>query len=75
MTEFIDIDGHKVEADKADLFYNMDDGSRVSDSDWDESKRRIEDAEMLDTDPENPLVTWTPVRDWNGDGGELGPNE
>lgn len=70
----VGIDGHRVDADTADLFYNMDDGSRISDAQWDESKRRVQDAEMLDTDPGNPLVTWIPVRDYNGDGGELGTN-
>lgn len=68
----VEIDGHKVIADRVDLFYSGKDGERITDAEWDESKRRIENAEMLDTDPDSPLVTWVPVRDYNGDGGNLG---
>jgi len=37
---FVEIDGHKVDERLVDRFYNAHDGSRVSDEDWDESKRR-----------------------------------
>lgn len=69
---YIEIDGHRVDPDKADLFHNMDDGSRTTDEEWDESKRRMEEAEALEGDD---AITWIPVADWNGDGGELGTNE
>lgn len=72
MTRFIEIDGHKVDADIADLFYNMSDGSRVTNDEWDESKRRIAEAEALEGDD---AITWIPVADWNGDGGVPGTNE
>lgn len=41
MTDFVEIDGHKVPAHLADLFYNADDGSRVTDEQWDEQMRRF----------------------------------
>ena len=40
--KYVDIDGHKVDARIADRFYNDSDGSRVTDEQWDETKRRIE---------------------------------
>lgn len=61
MTAYIEIDGHRVDPDKVDLFFSGKDGSRITDAEWDESKRRLENAEMLDTDPDNPLVTWEVV--------------
>lgn len=54
------IDGHEVPARLVDQFFSGRDGRRVTDAEWDEAKRRVEDAEMLDTDPDNPLVTWEP---------------
>lgn len=70
----VNIAGHVVDPEKHDLdyFFSGRDGSAVSDAEWDESKRRLENAEMLDSDPDNPLVTWIPIRDYNGDGGDLG---
>lgn len=38
--EWIEIDGHRVDARKADRFYHGSDGRRVSDEDWDEDRRR-----------------------------------
>lgn len=58
---FVEIDGYKVDADTADLFYNANDGSRVTDEQWDESKRRMLEVETLDSDPDNPFVTWEPL--------------
>lgn len=69
---YIEIDGHKVDPEKADLFYNMNDGTRVTDEEWDESARRIKEAEALEGED---AITWVPVRDWNGDGGAAGTNE
>lgn len=43
MTEYIDIDGHKVDAAKADHFYSQRDGRRVTDAEWDEERKRIID--------------------------------
>lgn len=43
--ETVVIDGHHVPAHQADLFYNADDGSRITDEQWDESKRRVAEAE------------------------------
>lgn len=34
------IDGHTVDAEKVDRFYNGDDGTRVSDEQWDTSRDR-----------------------------------
>lgn len=36
---YIDIDGHRVRASEADHFWNGD-GTRVTDEQWDETKRR-----------------------------------
>lgn len=60
--EYIDIDGHQVEAGKADRFYNYD-GTRVSDEQWDESKRRQAEAEALEGDA---AITWTPIDEYGG---------
>lgn len=38
--KFVDIDGHKVLAHRADEFYDGRTGERVSDEDYDESERR-----------------------------------
>lgn len=77
MVDTFEVNGFTIDATKfsPDQFHSGRDGSLIPDSEWDESKRRVENAEMLDTDPDNPLVTWVPIRDWNGDGGELGTNE
>lgn len=48
MIENVIIDGHNVPAAIADQFYNASDGSRVTDEQWDESKRRIAEAESND---------------------------
>ena len=56
----VDIDGHKVDADKVDLFFNQHDGSRVTDEEWDESKRRQAEAEALGDD----AVTWQSIDDY-----------
>lgn len=40
------IDGHEVDPDKVDRFFNGSDGSRVTDEQWDESRDRT--AESLD---------------------------
>lgn len=36
----INIDGHQVDATKVDLFFNGDDGTRVTDEQWDTSRDR-----------------------------------
>lgn len=46
----VNIDGHEVDGAIVDQFFNGDDGSRVTDGQWDESKRRIRAAEEADTD-------------------------
>lgn len=46
--EFILIDGHKVAAELADQFYSGKTGERVTDAEWDESRRRIREAEAAD---------------------------
>lgn len=60
-TKFVEVNGHKVPSSRVDMFFSGKDGSPNTDAEWDESKRRLEDAEMLDTDPDNPLVTWEPI--------------
>lgn len=77
MPETFEVNGFTIDADKysPDQFFSGKDGSTLSDGEWDESKRRVTAMEAIDTDPENPVMTWVPVRDWNGDGGELGPNK
>lgn len=51
----IDIDGHSVDPSLADRFFNASDGSRVTDEQWDEDKRRREQA------PPDDQPLWTPV--------------
>lgn len=48
--EYIELDGHKVDPATIDLFYDMRTGQRVTDEQWDETKRRIELAEALEAD-------------------------
>ena len=55
--KYVDINGHKVDADKVDLFFSGKDGTPVTDEEWDESARRIKAAEASDE------VTWTPIED------------
>jgi hypothetical protein len=57
---YVDIDGHRVLADKADAFYNHD-GTRVTDEQWDESKRRVAEAEALEGDD---AITWQSIEDY-----------
>jgi hypothetical protein len=40
--EYVDLEGHRVRADQLDRFYHGRDGSRVTDEEWDEEKRRRE---------------------------------
>lgn len=55
---FVLIDGHRVDPGKVDLFFNHD-GTRVSDEQWDETTRRIREAEA------NPAaITWQPIADY-----------
>lgn len=42
----VEVDGHNVDARRLDEFYNGSDGSRVTDSQWDESRDRS--AKSLD---------------------------
>lgn len=38
--ELVEIDGHQVEAHRVDDFFDGETGRRVTDEEWDESKRR-----------------------------------
>lgn len=51
----VEIDGFLVDPDTHDLdtFFSGKDGTRVSDEQWDESKRRVAEAEATDE------ITWT----------------
>lgn len=42
--ETVQLDGHTVQADRLDEFYNGSDGSRVTDAQWDESRDRTADS-------------------------------
>lgn len=42
------IDGHKVDPELVDRFYNGSDGRRTSDAEWDETRRRTLEFEGLD---------------------------
>lgn len=44
------IDGHKVDPHLVDRFYNGYDGRRVTDDEWDETKRRTAEFENLSDD-------------------------
>lgn len=48
MTEYIEVDGHKVDPAIIDLFFDMKTGERVTDEQWDETKRRIALAEAME---------------------------
>lgn len=66
MDEFIDIDGHKVDPKKVDRFYNGSDGTRVTDEQWDEDKRRA--IEFADVDPMSlPFTSLMPPIDITGE--------
>lgn len=59
--EYIEIDGHRVDARKADRFYHGSDGRRVTDEEWDEDRRRARGesdvhAELRDTPPEGDII-------------------
>lgn len=58
-----EIDGHVIDANKysPDLFYSGKDGTRVSDEEWDESARRVKEAEASDE------VTWTPIDEYEAE--------
>lgn len=47
--EYIDIDGHNVPAVMADQFYDGRTGRRITDAEWDESRRRIREAEEAES--------------------------
>lgn len=53
----VNIDGYLVDLDEhdIDMFFSGKDGTRVTDAEWDESKRRIAEAEASDA------VTWTVI--------------
>lgn len=55
----IEIDGHVIDLNKysPDIFFSGKDGERVTDEEWDESARRVREAEASDE------VTWTPVEE------------
>lgn len=44
MAETVNINGHTVDAEKVDRFYNGGDGTRVTDEQWDESRDRTADT-------------------------------
>lgn len=48
---FVEIDGHKVDAHRVDQFYDGRTGRRVTDEEWDESQRRLREAEAADAAP------------------------
>jgi hypothetical protein len=56
----INIDGYLVDLDvhSPDTFYSGKDGTRVTNAEWDESKRRVAEAEALVGDA---AITWTPI--------------
>lgn len=54
--ETISVNGHDVPAAEADRFFNGRDGSPLTDEQWDEDKRRRENAPQ---DEDEHL--WTPV--------------
>lgn len=60
-TDFIELDGHRVDRRILDRFYNAADGSRVTDDQWDEEKRRREgfvpaSLVVSDTPPEGSVI-------------------
>lgn len=42
--ETVIIDGYVVDAAIVDLFYDMKTGNRVTDAEWDETKRRLQEG-------------------------------
>jgi hypothetical protein len=60
----VEIDGHRVPAAKADLFYHADgSGRRLTDAEWDETQARTTELEALGDD----AVTWAPIEDYEAD--------
>lgn len=62
MTDYIEIDGHRVDPEKAHRFYHGD-GRRVSDEEWDEDRRRAiaamngeGEAVLSDVPPEGDII-------------------
>lgn len=39
--EYVEIDGHQVPAALAEWFYNANDGSRLTDEEWDVTRDRL----------------------------------
>lgn len=39
---FVDMNGHRVAANQADLFFHASTGGALSDEEWDEQKSRLE---------------------------------
>lgn len=59
--ETVVIDGHTVSAAEADRFYHADGTARrLTDAEWDETKRREAELEALGDD----AVTWSPIEDY-----------
>lgn len=59
--EWLEIDGHRVDARKADRFYHGSDGRRVTDEEWDEDRRRARGESdvvvpISDTPPEGDII-------------------
>jgi hypothetical protein len=46
--QYVNIDGHKVDPHRVDEFYDGRTGRRVTDEEWDESARRVREAEAHD---------------------------
>lgn len=46
--ETVELDGHQVDAHSIDMFFDGDTGRRVTDEEWDESKRRLQEHELAD---------------------------
>lgn len=64
MPEFFNIAGHDVSGASVDQFYSGRDGSRVTDDQWDESKRRLaEYKENTMSDTPNVVIADPKKRD------------
>ncbi len=46
--EKIELDGHMVDPDRIDQFYDGNTGRRITDEEWDESQRRLREHEAAD---------------------------
>lgn len=65
--ELVDLNGHKVPAARVDEFLHGSTGKPLTDAEWDESKRRVANAENLGEDWWQQVEAIDPWADVDGE--------